>query len=91
MLGQSSVQSVMRFKNMGFQAGSPDLLVALPGGHVAWIEMKRAKGGVMSKNQIMVRKRLKSLGQRHIEAYSAFDALSELSAYWVECGLTRPK
>ena len=40
-----------RAKAEGLAAGFPDLVAMWPGGGVAFIEMKRLKGGVISPNQ----------------------------------------
>ena len=42
--GRRSLRMGGRMKREGLVAGAADLLVALPGGHVGWLEMKAVKG-----------------------------------------------
>ncbi len=44
--------------------GIPDRLVLLPGGFVAFVELKRPRGGRYSAKQNLWEKRLKGLGMR---------------------------
>ena len=40
-----------RNTRMGVRPGVPDLMIALPGVGIVWIELKRQKGGVVSQYQ----------------------------------------
>ena len=40
-----------RNKRMGVRPGVPDMVVVLPGIGIAWVELKRTKGGVVSEYQ----------------------------------------
>lgn len=44
-------------------AGMPDRIVMLPGGRMAWVEMKKPKGGTLSVIQKHRHRKLRSLGQ----------------------------
>ena len=46
-------------------AGVPDRIVLLPGGRIVFVELKRPKGGRLSKMQIWWSWKLSSLGFRH--------------------------
>ena len=46
-----SIQQKIKNKQSGLRPGLPDLLVALPGVGVIWIELKRTKRGVVSAVQ----------------------------------------
>jgi hypothetical protein len=45
--------------------GIPDRLVVLPGGRVAFVEVKKPKGGLVGKAQFVWRDRLVELGVMH--------------------------
>jgi hypothetical protein len=45
--------------------GIPDRLVVLPGGRVAFVEVKKPRGGVVGKAQFVWRDRLLGLGVVH--------------------------
>jgi hypothetical protein len=45
--------------------GIPDRLVVLPGGRVAFVEVKKPRGGVVGKAQFVWRDRLLGLGVAH--------------------------
>jgi hypothetical protein len=51
------------------KAGQPDLVIALHEGRTVWIEIKGAKGR-MSRDQILTRKMLLSLGHEFYEVRS---------------------
>lgn len=61
----------------GFLAGAPDLVVALSGGGVLWIEVKSSVGRV-SENQAMVHGLLDAAGHRCIIVRSVDDVRSAL-------------
>lgn len=61
-------------------AGVPDRLILLPGGVVMFAELKRPKGGVISRQQKWWAGKLTRLGFRHLFLFSqedirAFEAL----------------
>lgn len=47
----SSMKQKVMNKRMGLRPGLPDMVVALPGTGLLFIEMKRRKGGVVSRHQ----------------------------------------
>lgn len=51
-------------------AGVPDRIVLLPGGKVIFVELKRPKGGVVSKRQIWWAHKLTMLGFHHYYIYN---------------------
>lgn len=51
-----------RAKQEGLATGFPDLLCIWPGGGIAFVEMKRAKGGTVSENQREWIERLQGYG-----------------------------
>jgi len=65
-------------KHEGAVPGIPDLQIALDGGKVLWIEMKRRKGGVLSPAQIKVHAMLRALGHTVILALGAKDAREQI-------------
>lgn len=56
-------------------SGVPDRIILLPGGRLIFAELKRPKGGRLSKLQIWWRQKLQSLGFRCIVVWSAADIL----------------
>ena len=46
-----SIQQKIKNKQSGLRPGLPDLVIALPGTGLVWIEMKRTKGNVLSTVQ----------------------------------------
>jgi hypothetical protein len=53
--------------------GIPDRLVVLPGGRVAFVEVKKPRGGVVGKAQFIWRDRLLGLGVMHRFAFTRED------------------
>lgn len=63
--------------------GLPDRIILLPGGRVAFVEMKRPKGSKVGPLQLYWRRVLHRLGFKHYTIYTAEDlttALQELEA-----------
>jgi hypothetical protein len=53
--------------------GIPDRLVVLPGGRVAFVEVKKPRGGVIGRAQFVWRDRLVDLGVAHRFAFTRED------------------
>ena len=54
--------------------GVPDRLVFLPNGKIATVEMKRPKGGVVSKSQMKIAEKLRGLGHSVWRCYTKEEA-----------------
>ena len=54
-------------------AGVPDRIVLLPSGRVIFVELKRPKGGQVSKRQMWWRVKLRSLGFTHYFIWNEVD------------------
>ena len=70
--------------------GTPDFIIARPGGSTLWVEVK-VKGGKLSKEQTIAKHLLEALGHRYALVYSWEDyqsaiaaALSSANALWRE-------
>jgi hypothetical protein len=52
--GRRTLLEGVKFKRTGVQSGVPDMVIPIPSGgyHGLFIEMKRAKGGVLFTNQV---------------------------------------
>jgi hypothetical protein len=72
-------------KGDGFKVGFPDLLCLWPGPRGAFMEVKRAKGGVLSDAQKAMHEQLNAIGWPCKVVRSpeeAYDFLKELGAPW---------
>lgn len=61
-------------------AGVPDRIILLPGGRVIFAEVKRPKGGKLSKLQVLWAETLKRLGFLHVVPRNK-DDVADLAAY----------
>jgi VRR-NUC domain len=75
--GSRDAREASNLKIQGVLAGIPDLIIVLPCGESAWIEMK-AKDGRVSKGQADLHTHFHALGHDVITAYSAEEALAAL-------------
>ena len=57
-----SMTARKKFKAEGLKAGVPDMVLLFEGGKAVFIEMKRKKGGTVSKDQKLWLERLRVLG-----------------------------
>jgi len=76
--GARSITTAAALKVEGVSAGVPDLCVPAWG---LWIEMKRVKGGVVSKEQKDWIEYLKSVGQRVIVGKGAENAKTQIKEH----------
>lgn len=77
MGGSRDAREASNLKIQGALAGIPDLILVLPSGETAWIEMK-AKDGRVSLTQNTLHHHFTMLGHEVITAYSAEEALAAL-------------
>lgn len=73
----------LRMRAEGQKSGVPDICCAIPSGsfHGLWIEMKRRKGGSLSKNQKDIIAKLREQGYAVRVCKGADEAFSVLAAY----------
>jgi hypothetical protein len=76
--GKRSPQGGQRMKAEGLVAGAPDLVVVLPGGRTAWLELKNGKRGTQSVAQKGMQFRLTALGHPYGLAHTLDEALEFL-------------
>jgi hypothetical protein len=79
--GLRSKTQGMKLKVEGVVPGIPDLFI--PAWRV-WVEMKRAKGGVLSKDQQNIIKYLQSVNYCVIVCHGAEDAINQLTEKYDE-------
>lgn len=81
--GKRGKVEAARFKRMGVKAGVPDLFLPVPCGeyHGLYIEMKRQKGGKLSKDQREWIDGLRKNGYCVWRCNGARDAIAALEAY----------
>lgn len=77
--GKRSVYEGARQKRGGMLPGMPDLVVTLPNGRCAWIEVKTPSGNV-TPEQSEIAKRLAALGHPWRVARSVEDAVAFVQA-----------
>lgn len=73
------IRVAQRLKNEGVRRGTPDIFICLPGGKIAWLEMKAAKGS-LSPEQKAFRDKVLALGHHHAVAKTIDDALAFLTS-----------
>jgi hypothetical protein len=83
--GVRSKATAGRLKAEGVVSGVPDLFV--PAWHL-WVEMKRVKGGSLSKEQRAIIKQLESVGYWVVVGKGAEDAKRQISAFFDQGVLT---
>jgi len=80
--GKRTRKAAVDFKATGVVAGIPDLLFFMDG-KLFGIEMKKRKGGIVSKAQKNMIKRLNEIGATAVVAKGADEALDYLEAWGV--------
>lgn len=84
--GKRSISEAKRIRAEGGTAGANDLVCALPYGKTLWIEMKKIKGGKISKEQAEFHAQLESLGHKVIVGYGAEDASRKVLDHFKKMG-----
>lgn len=87
--GLRRLSEAVKFKRTGVQSGVPDICVPLPSGsyHGLYIELKRAKGGKLSDNQVYWLSFLREKGY-YAECAHGFDEAREIVTHYLS--LTKP-
>jgi hypothetical protein len=67
-----------RLKAEGVRRGTPDIFICLPGGKIAWLEMKK-QGGTLSPEQKAFREKATALGHPYGVAKSVSEAIDFLA------------
>lgn len=75
----------VRFKRMGYRAGTPDILIFEPKGkwHGLFLEMKREKGGVVSEHQKEFLKRANERGYYAVVCRGFDEAKKVIDEYFL--------
>lgn len=74
-----AISVAKRLKDEGVTAGVPDLFCPA---FSLWVEMKRIKGGNISKEQLEIHKYLKEIGHTVIIGYGANDAINKFKSIY---------
>ena len=77
--GKRDMRTAVKLKREGVKAGTPDIVILLPEGRVAWLELK-IKGGSLSLEQQAFRKICQRLGHHWALIKSVDDAKEFLTA-----------
>lgn len=76
-----SMTARRKFKAEGLKAGVPDMVILLEGGKTVFIEMKRKRGGTVSKEQKEWLERLRVLGFDAYICKGAKEAIEVVQKY----------
>lgn len=68
----------------GLTAGIPDIAILMPSGKMIFIEMKKSKGGVLSKSQKELIPKIENLGFTVLIGYGFLDAKEKFENYLKE-------
>ena len=81
--GARSMATGARLRKEGVRAGIPDMLLAVPAGqaHGLFLEMKRSRGGRVSKAQKETMGLFESLGYQVAVCYGCRDAIAAVEKY----------
>ena len=81
--GKRNVITAIKLKAEGVVPGVPDIFFAWPrqGYHGLFIEMKKAKGGMVSEEQAAMHHRLTLAGYRVVVCHGACEASAEVAKY----------
>ena len=77
--GKRDMRTAVKLKREGVKAGTPDLVILLPEGRVAWLELK-IKGGSLSVEQQAFRNICQRLGHHWAVAKTLDEAAAFLTA-----------
>jgi hypothetical protein len=77
--GKRNAREAARLKQMGVLAGIPDLFIP---SLMLWIEMKRTKGGSLSKHQKEIIPKLESYGYKVFVCKGFEDAKKQFEAFY---------
>ena len=82
--GQRNIHTAAQLKKQGVKAGVPDLFfpVAKQNYHGLFVEMKRTKGGTVSKHQQKWLDLLNANGYRAVVCHGAGEAIREINRYF---------
>ena len=80
--GFRHIRVAASLKNEGVRRGTPDIFFCLPGGKVAWLEMKNAKGR-LTPEQEAFRDGVRKLGHEWAMARSVDEAIPHLTRWGV--------
>ena len=88
--GRRAKRTVAFQKRLGMLPGVADLVIVMPGGWVCFLELKRAKGGVVSKEQKSFRKLCDAAGSPYAIATTPEEVESILRGWGALRSTTRP-
>lgn len=81
--GHRQLATAARMKREGVRAGIPDVFLAVPADHFhgLWLEIKRARGGRVSKTQKETMTLFERLGYQVAVCYGCRDAIAAVEKY----------
>lgn len=82
--GSRNIIEASKLKRTGATAGIPDLAILMPNSKMIFIEMKKSKGGVLSKSQKDIIPKIENLGFTVLIGYGFLDAKSKFENYLLQ-------
>ena len=82
--GSRNIIEASKLKRTGATAGIPDLAILMPNSKMIFIEMKKSKGGTLSKSQKEVIPKIENLGFTVLIGYGFLDAKEKFEEYLLQ-------
>ena len=79
--GNRNIYEAGKLKRTGVTAGIPDLIILMPNKGIVFLEMKKQKGGVVSKVQKIIFSLIENLGFTVLIGYGFLDAKDKVEQY----------
>lgn len=79
--GKRNIFEAKKLKDEGVLSGMCDLMILMPNKEIVFLEMKKSKGGVLSKNQKELIPKIESLGFTVLIGYGFLDAKEKFENY----------
>jgi len=76
-----AISVAQRLKSEGVLSGIPDLCIIFENGKVLWVEMKKTKGGTISKNQKEIHAKFQELKQNLVICKGYLDFIDKINKF----------
>jgi VRR-NUC domain. len=82
--GKRNIFEAKKLKDEGVLGGMCDLMILMPNKEIVFLEMKKSKGGVLSKNQKELIPKIEKLGFTVLIGYGFLDAKEKFENYLLQ-------